>query len=80
LKRKLATRISASALASTSVRRTVIAVKTRLCSSDRQKTESWTIALKLLRPTQSRLGSPAVTSVKLNAMARKNGMTTSPMM
>ena len=48
--------------------------------SARQKTGSWKIAEKLSSPTQSKLGSPAVTSLKANAMASRNGIATSSTM
>ena len=57
-----------------------IAVNTNVLRSDRQNTGSSKIRSKLRRPTQSKLGSPPVTSVRLNAMASPNGSPTSATM
>src|SRR5918995_1380423 len=80
LKRKSAIRIIASALASTTIRTIAIAVKTSVFLSERQNTGSSRIASKFANPTQSKLGSPAVTSLNAKASASRNGTATSTMM
>ena len=57
-----------------------MAVKTSVLRSARQKTGSCRIAEKFSKPTQSKLGSPAVTSLKANAIASRNGIATSTTM
>src|SRR5919106_35136 len=80
LKRKSAIRIIARALASTMVSAIEITVKTTVFLSARQKTSSSKMASKLRNPTQSKLGSPTVTSLNANASARSSGSATSTMM
>ena len=48
--------------------------------SERQKTGSSKIAWKLRSPTQSKLGSPAVTSLNAKAIASSSGIATRAMM
>jgi hypothetical protein len=54
-----------------------IAVNTSVLRSARQKTGSSKIAEKFAKPTQSKLGSPVVTSLKANAIASRKGSATS---
>jgi hypothetical protein len=80
LKRKFASRTIARAFASTTVNAIVTAVMSSVFFSDRQKIGSWKMSSKFFSPTQSRLASPAVTSVTLKAIARRNGTPTSAVM
>ena len=80
LPRKSATRMFASTFPKTTIRTIEIALKTSVFRSDVQKTGSSNIRWKLRKPTQSKPGCPPVTSLRLKAIARKNGSATSAMM
>src|SRR6266540_111747 len=62
LPRKLATRMLASTLPSTTMSAIEIVVKMNVLPSDRQNTGSWKMARKFASPTKLYDGSPAVTS------------------
>ena len=78
--RKSAIRTFASTLPNTTMKNIETAVKTNVLRSDLQNTGSAKIRSKFCRPTQSKLGSPPVTSERLNATASTNGTPTSATM
>jgi hypothetical protein len=78
--RNSATRTLASTLPKTTMSSIEIAVNTNVLRRDRQNTGSAKIRSKLRRPTQSKPGSPPVTSERLNAMASPKGTPTSATM
>ncbi len=80
LPRKSATRMLASTLPNTRINAIEIRVNRKVLPSDRQNTGSSKMSAKFWNPTQSYDGSPAVTSEKLYAMARPNGIATSARM
>src|SRR6266540_33068 len=80
LPRKLATRMLASTLPSTTMSAIEIVVKMNVLPSDRQNTGSWKMARKFASPTKLYDGSPAVTSESAKPIARKNGTATSATM
>lgn len=77
---KSAIRTFASTLPNTTIKSIDTAVKTNVFRSERQNTGSAKIRSKFCRPTQSKLGSPPVTSDRLKAMASTNGSPTSARM
>src|ERR671910_232533 len=77
LPRKSATRMLARTLPRTTIRAIETTVKTKVLRSERQNTGSSRARSKVRRPAHWKLGSPAVTSLKANPMARKNGTATS---
>src|SRR5215216_2750059 len=77
LPRKSATRMLARTLPRTTIRAIETTVKTKVLRSERQNTGSSRARWKVRRPAHWKLGSPAVTSLKANPMARKNGTATS---
>src|SRR5262245_52380608 len=80
LPRKLATRMFASTLPSTTISTIEMLVNRNVLPSDRQNTGSSKMASKLRRPTKSMDGSPALTSDSAKAIASTNGTATSRMM
>ncbi len=70
----------ASTLPNTTISSIDTAVNRNVLRSDRQNTGSAKIRSKFCRPTQSKLGSPPVTSDRLNATASTNGNPTSARM
>src|SRR4029453_3597158 len=76
LPRKSATRMLARTLPRTTIRAIETTVNTKVLRRARQNTGSSRARRKVSRPAQWKLGSPAVTSLKANPMARKKGTAT----